>query len=120
MRTNIPVTKAVFDGFVIEPAATALDAANGHVVTPREARQLRLRVNNSAVTTHTVTVDPGSGAGSEPGVAALAVPVAPSQTVHIGPFTSARFDQAGGTSINIDLDAGFTGTVWAFEDPRGD
>lgn len=126
-RTNLPITNAVANSGVVNPTATAIDQANGMNValassaipSASQMDMLILVVDNTAVGAHVVTVRAGT---SNPpafrgGIGDMTVSVGASQIGYIGPFEPARFEQSDG-SLNIDFDAGTTGTVLALLVPK--
>lgn|SRR5487761_1939031 len=127
-RTNLPTSLLPADvvAGLADPAGTAIDQANGMnivlasgaVPAAPTARNLFLRVANSAAGAHNVIVRAGVYPPAfRAGIGDLTVNVLATSTKWIGPFTAARFAQADG-SINIDFDAGTTGTITAFLSPE--
>ncbi|MFE4420437.1 hypothetical protein [Streptomyces sp. NPDC056817] len=120
-RTAVNYSKLSANGSLTDPAGTTIDAAlvtNGVVVNAADPEHTLLRVTNSAAGAKNVTVRAGSGrqswmAGS--GDRVQSVPA--SGTVWLGPFTSARFQQAG-SRLHVDFESGTTGTVTVFKIPR--
>lgn len=125
-RTNLPLSTLTPNSSIAAPTGTAIDQANGMNVqiptntfpaTP-ECDHLFLLATNSAAGSHIVTVRAGVGGGATPGAAFraglgdLAITVGASATRWIGPFDPARFLQVDG-SVNVDFDAGTTGTIIA-------
>ena len=132
-RTNLPTTALVPNNAVLNPASTALDAANGmniQIVTngvPAGGNldDLILLVTNTTATSKAVTIRAGSN------VNALNVPAfraaigdlvtqpltATTGSAYLGPFDISRFQQPDG-SLNIDFAAGMTGTVTALLKPK--
>ena len=114
-RTALPVTTAYNSGAA--PTATAIDATNSHVIavsaTPTE--ELLISVNNTTVSTKTVTIKAG---GNPPALAAgqgdLVVTCATSTNGIPLRVESARFLQADGT-INLDIAASMTGTIVVYK-----
>ena len=119
-RTNVPKSNWVGNGNLADPAGTALDPTNDHVVAAAPTDRLMLRVTNTHGSAHNVTVKAGV---YPPAMAAgqgdLTVQVAATTGVQwIGPLESGRFIQADG-SIYVDLpDAAHTGTITAFVLPK--
>lgn len=114
-RTNVPLSIFVGNGNLDDPAGTAGDAVNGHVVTGAPLDEIILRIHNGGGAGITATVRAGvyppalsNGQGD------LAVTVAAGATEWIGPFTGARFAQKDG-SLNLDLSAAASVTVTAFQ-----
>ena len=128
-RTNLPVTALAANSGVLNPVATAVDQANGMniaLVALRNtipagggADELVLVVSNTAAAAHNVTVR--AGASNPPAFRKdkgdIAVSVTNGQTAYVGPFEWARICQPDG-SINVDFDAGFTGTILPILLPR--
>lgn len=118
-RTNVPLSKWVGNGHLTDPAGTAVDITNDHVITPGSADRLVLRVTNTHGSPHNVVVKAGA---YPPAIASgqgdLTVTVAATTGVEwIGPLESGRFAQADGT-INVDIEAAHTGTITAFMLPK--
>jgi hypothetical protein len=112
-RTVVPVTPFTRDGLTT-PGTTAVDPANGHELTFVKSGDLILEVNNTATVAKTVTLKKGldptlSLGGGDLGP--LSVPAASRR--FIGPIDSARYVQPG-QKINVDLEAGITGTIAAY------
>jgi len=110
-------------GDIADPAGTTIDATlvtNGVVINTADPNLTVLRVTNSAGSTKKVTVR----AGGTDGPAWMGVQgdyetsVATTATRWIGPLSEARYLQHG-TKLNIDFEAGFTGTITAFKLARG-
>lgn len=110
---------------LLDPAGTAIDQANGMNVALASgaipanptARNLFLRVNNSAAGPHICTIRAGVNPPAfRAPIGDLAVTVVNATTRWIGPLEAARFMQNDG-SINVDFDAGTTGTITAFVSP---
>jgi len=122
-RTALPLTSLTANGAVLNQAGTAIDAANGMVVTiPTTAipsggslDRLVLYVQNSFAGTKTVTVKAGANPPAfRSGVGDFTSGnlTASTGTAFIGPFDISRFIQADNT-LNIDFAASMTGTIWA-------
>lgn len=97
---------------------TAIDQVNGMVVTPKRSHRLVLFIYNSAAGAHVYTIragiyPPAESMGQGDLVSASIPTVA---FAIVTGLSGARFLQAGG-AINIDFDAGTTGTIWAYEQP---
>jgi hypothetical protein len=114
-RTAVAVTDLTAATSVADPAGTTADATNGHVITGTRPEVLVLRVKNTTggalnaiVRAGTFPIAESSGQGD------LTVSVGAGATVFIGPLESARFLQNDG-SVNVDLQATFTGTVTGFK-----
>lgn len=111
---------------LLDPAGTAVDQANGMnialasgaVPANPTARNLFLRVANTAVSPFTVIVRQGVNPPSfRAPIGDLTVTVTNATTKWVGPLEAARFMQNDG-SINVDFDAGTTGTITAFVSPE--
>ncbi|MFD9905627.1 hypothetical protein [Streptomyces sp. NPDC059063] len=118
-RTAVPYSNLVPNGNLAQPAGTALDATNDHVINSAVPELTVLRVTNTDGSPHTVTVKAGD---NPPALAAgqgdLTVSVAATTGVQlIGPFESGRFLQANGT-MEIDIEASHAGTITALRVPR--
>jgi hypothetical protein len=124
-RTNLAVTTLAQAG-LIQPAGTAIDQANGMnipiqssaIPAAEDAYGLIIQVANTFAGTKTVTIR----AGVQPPafrnlLGDLVVSATTTSTWLIGPIEPARFAQADG-SINVDFQAGITGTINAFLVPR--
>lgn len=123
-RTAVPYSNANVNGALADPAGTAADPTNGHVVsdglTPPTSypEQTVLRVKNTTGGALNAIVR----AGAQPlaiaaGQGDLTVAVAAGAIVFIGPLESGRFAQKDG-QIYLDLQAGFAGTVTALKVAR--
>lgn len=130
-RTNIPLSDFVPNASLADPAGTAADAANGHVINPdadwpnATLEEIVLRVVNGGGGSTEVTVLAGANPPAlQAGEGNLVESVAAGATEFIGPFTSARFRQvaddaagdAGGLWVDLDVDTSVTLT--AFRTPR--
>lgn len=125
-RTAIPVTNLVVNAKTAI-STTNIDQANGmnlalasNAIPPvANTSNLVLVVNNTAAGAHNFILR--KGASNPPAFRAplgdLTISVSATTTVYIGPFDFARFTQSDG-SLNIDFDAGTTGTVQALLVPR--
>lgn len=123
-RTNAPTHALTGNGSIAVPAATTADQANGMNVALASgaipaapgARDLILLVANTAASPLNCIIRAGVGGGATPGPAFrsglgdLTVQITNGTSVYIGPLESARFAQLDG-SINVDFQAGFTGTI---------
>lgn len=127
-RTNLPTSTlpGMAAAGLADPAGTAIDATNGMNVALAStaipagptARNLFLRVANTAASAKNVIVRAGVYPPAfRQGLGDLTVNVVNATTKWVGPFEAARFTQADG-SINIDFDAGTTGTITAFLSPE--
>lgn len=129
-RTNLPLSALVAEASVAlgtytglaDPAGTAIDQANGMNVSLATtaipaapgAELLLLRVANTAASPKNVIIRAGAYPPAfESGKGDQNVSVTNGTTRWIGPFEYARHAQADG-SINVDFDAGTTGTITAF------
>ncbi len=120
-RTNVPKSVLVANGSIAAPTGTAIDQTNGMNVVigttaiPSAANleSLFLVVGNSAAGTKNAIVRAGSPPPAfRSGIGDLTVAVGAGATVWVGPLETARFAQADG-SLNLDFEAGMTGTVIA-------
>lgn len=127
-RTNLPTSTLPGQAMagLADPAGTAIDAANGMnialasgaIPAAPTARNLFLRVANTAASAKNVIVRAGAlPPAFRSGLGDLTVNVTNATTKWIGPLESSRFSQADG-SINVDFDAGTTGTITAFLAPE--
>lgn len=110
-------------------AGTTIDSTlvtNGVVITGVPLEELVLQVTNTASSALDCTISAGDNPPADAaGLGALvsefsAGNVTP-QIKYVGPFSSARFIQAGGTeagALFVDFETGFTGTLRAFRVPR--
>jgi hypothetical protein len=118
-RTAVPYSNLVGNGSLADPAGTALDAANDHVIANADAERTLLRVTNTHTAAHNVTLKAGT---YPPAIAAgqgdlvVAVP-ANTGVAWIGPVESGRFLQNDG-SVLVDVEASHTGTITAFRLPK--
>jgi hypothetical protein len=123
-RTTITKTALTRNGSVNAATAgvyQAFDQVNGMQVNAGEAGKTILHVKNTNAATRTVTVR--AGAGGHLGMAWMAglgdqavVVGATTGDAILGPFESARFEQADGM-IYVDADAAAGLTIAAFEIP---
>jgi len=140
-RTSVPVTTLTSETAVADPAGTALDATDHHVIDcagiPIE--ELAIRVVNTTASEKTVTVVAGdSPPADQAGLGPLSI-VCDAATVDTYYLTqavdaesieittpvvewasgliSARHLQSDGT-VNVDVESGMTGTISAFRIPR--
>ncbi|MET9848876.1 hypothetical protein [Streptomyces ossamyceticus] len=122
-RTSVPISNLVGNGSLADPAGTAIDPTNDHVISLStvHSEELVIRVTNTHSSAHTVTLKAG---GTNPpawrgGQGDLTASVAANTGVTwIGPVSSSRFQQAGG-NLYIDIEASHAGTITAFKVPRG-
>lgn len=127
-RTNVPVTPMVAGGTITaDPAGTALDPTNGHIIGPRvQAEQIVIRVNNTSGSGKTLTLKVGNNmALGSPGSLGDLVMSLPTGVSWVGPFESGRFAQSRndtGTAVGgflfADVQAAATGTITVFNVPR--
>jgi hypothetical protein len=127
-RTNLPVSAFVANSAtgLTDPAGTTIDQANGmNVVMTTETvpptydamRGFFLRVHNTAAGTQHVIIRAGKNPPSfRADLGDLTVAVATTATVWVGPLDMSVYAQAD-DSVNVDFDAGTTGTVTAFVAP---
>src|SRR5581483_343518 len=122
-RTPVPTTELVVNSNIADPAGTAVDPTNGHIISvaplPAGAQleELHIESNSTFAGAKTFTFKAGANppalsAGQGDLVVSLNAVVG-----HVGPFSSSRFAQKDG-SIWIDVQAGATGTIKAFHVPR--
>lgn len=123
-RTNLPthtLTGEASTGLA-DPTGAAIDQANGMNVALAStaiphgpnARQLLLRVDNTAASPYAVIVRAGAYPPAfRSGEGDLSVTVTNATVAWVGPFDAARHVQADG-SINVDFASGMTGTITAF------
>lgn len=121
-RTAVSYTALTPNGHTSDVAGTTIDATlvtNGVVINGVDPERTLLRVTNTAGTDKVVTVKAGTGVQSwMAGQGDLATTVAAtSGKEFIGPFTSARFQQAG-SKLYVDFASGFTGTITVFKLPK--
>jgi hypothetical protein len=117
-RTAVPYSLLVANSSLADPAGTALDATNDHVINAAKPERTILRVSNTAAAAKTITVKAGD---NPPALAAglgdvtyeLAAGNITEQFVWIGPFESGRFLQNDGT-MHVDVATDHTGTITAF------
>lgn len=121
-RTNLPTSTLAGEALLTDPAGTAIDQANGMNValasgaipSAPSVNLLLLRVANSAAGAHNVIVRAGVYPPAfRSGLGDLTLSVPAGATRWIGPLEGARHVQADG-SLNVDFDAGTTGTITAF------
>jgi hypothetical protein len=117
-RTAVPVTKLAANGSIANPAGTAVDPTNGHVISGARFRKLLIRVTNTNGTDRLATVKAGAYPPAESsGLGDLVVTVpATTGDVLIGPLESARFSQANG-DILVNLGASIAGVIAAIALP---
>jgi hypothetical protein len=116
------LTKNTFvpNASLADPVANTVTQANGSYIAGGSAsEQIVIRVTQTAASAKAVTVragvhPPAISAGQGDYVSAQ---IAQNAVLWLGPFTSGRFLQADG-KINIDYEAGFTGSATCFVLPR--
>ena len=116
-RDAVAVTALASGAATTTPAGVAIAPANGANVAQSDASLTVVRVTNSAGAAKNVTVK----AGAKPpavrsGIGDLVVAVAAGADKMLC-LESARFAQADG-SINVDFEAGMTGTISAVSIPK--
>lgn len=122
-RTALTPVTLTANTSTADPAGTALDATNSHVVTPVAALdEYVIRVVNTTASTKTVTIkagdNPPADAAGQGDITVSLTDGSSTPTVKwVGPLTSARFIQNDGT-LNIDVAASMTGTITVFRIPR--
>jgi hypothetical protein len=117
-RTALTVTEMTPNGQIADPAGTAVDPTNGHIVNaPVNLEELYFEINSTFAGAKTFTFKAGvyppalaSGQGDLVVTLNAAVGI-------VGPLTSARFMQADG-SVWIDVAAAATGTIKVIHMPR--
>jgi hypothetical protein len=119
-RTNLPVTALSRTAkVVVTPSSgTAIDVANGMVVTGVPMEELVIQVINTFAGAKIVTIQAGA---NPPALAAaqgaMTGSLAQNEVADFGPFEGARFSQANG-DLFIDFEAAMTGNVRALRVPR--
>lgn len=118
-RTAVTVTELTANAATSEPAGTAADPTNDHVISGVPCEELLIRLANTNGSDRVATIKAGDNPPAlEAGLGDLSVTVPATTGVKwIGPLTSARFVQDDGTVL-IDLAASFAGTVTAYRIPR--
>jgi hypothetical protein len=117
-RTSITAAALVANGSITDPTGTTTGVGdgNGVVLAGGYVERVLLRVANGGGSSATVKIKAGSGAAAlSAGQGDQAVSVGAGATAWIGPFESARFQQADG-SLAVDATAAVT--VTAFQGPR--
>ena len=114
-RTAVPYSLLVANSSLADPAGTALDATNDHVISAAKPEQTVLRVTNTHGSDHVITIKAGDNPPAwAAGLGDLTVTVAATSGVQwIGPFESGRFLQNDGT-MHVDVVTDHTGTITAF------
>ncbi|MGW2724807.1 hypothetical protein [Streptomyces sp. NPDC001492] len=121
-RTALSYTSFTPNSHTTDVAGTTIDSTlvtNGVVINGVDPEHTVLRVTNTATGAKNLIVRTGSGTQSwMAGQGDLTVSVgANTGKEFIGPFTSARFQQDGST-LYVDFESGFTGTITAFKMPK--
>jgi len=118
-RTAVAYSELVANSNLADPAGTALDATNDHVINAAEPERTVLRVTNTNGSDRVVTIVAGDNPPAlAAGLGNKDVTVAATSGVQwIGPFESGRYIQSDGTML-IDVAASMTGTITAFKLPR--
>lgn len=127
-RTAVTVTALAANtlaAFIAGTTGTAIDATNSHKITPPAGcpiEELVVIITNTTASTKVATV---KGGVNPPAVAAgsgdLACSLTDGSTTpqsKVVVLGSGRFSQANG-DINIDIGAGMTGFITAFQVPTG-
>jgi len=122
-RTAVTPTPFNPNGHTTDVAGTTIDStlvSNGVVINNVDPERTLIRITNTAGTDKVVTVKAGTGVQSwMAGQGDLTTTVAAtSGKEFIGPFTSARFQQAG-SKLYVDFASGTTGTITVFKLPKG-
>lgn len=116
-RTAVTVTELVPNGSVADPATTAIDPTNGHVISGANLEELYLRINATFAGAKNYTIKAGANPPAlEAGQGDLVIAINNAVKV-VGPFSSQRFAQKDG-SLNVDVEAAATGTIAAVHVPR--
>jgi hypothetical protein len=117
-RTNVPITDLLANAENENPASTAIDAANNHVIPAgAKTRRLLLRIVNTFAGSKTVTIKAGVNPPSvRAGIGDLAVVMGAQNDVAYVVLESARFAQANG-DIYVDVAAATTGSILALRLP---
>lgn len=117
-RTNVPLTNLLANNGISEPAGTAVDPANGHVIDVTGlSGQVIIEINNTFAGTKVVTVKAGdtNPPAFRKDLGDLAYTAQASGRSFIGPLESARFIQRASDpgKLYVDLAAAITGTIAA-------
>jgi 3-hydroxyisobutyrate dehydrogenase-like beta-hydroxyacid dehydrogenase len=125
-RTDVPTTKLAINVDIADPAGVAVDAANSHrvviggasgIAAGTEPRRVLIRISNTSAGTPTVTIVRGPGA-QDPAAADLVTTAIPATTGVRDIVVGTKYIQADG-GIYLNITAGHTGVVQAFELPAG-
>lgn len=112
-RTSVPTPVVAKGSSTLQATGAALDPANGHVVVPpTTSGHTLLDIDSTFAGVKTFTIKKGVHPGSELGD--LVVSLNAQRALLLVP--SDRFLQADGT-VNVDVQAGATGTVRAYHIP---
>lgn len=119
-RTALPYSNLAGNASTADPAGTAIDVANGMVLSGAVPEETVIRVTNSAGATKLVTIGAGdmppalaSGQGAVTGTVGATTGV-----LWFGPFESGRVLKKDGTMV-VDFAASTAGFITAFRVPRG-
>lgn len=116
-RTAVPLSTFTKNASLADPAGTAGDATNDHIVSGARLEEIVLRVANGGAGTINATVVAGANPPAlSAGQGNLAEAILAGATEFLGPFESARFEQADG-SLWLDLDVDTSVTITAFQVP---
>jgi hypothetical protein len=118
-RTNIPVVEMVPNAQIADPAGTAVDPANGHIVSPAVGglEEMYFEINSTFAGAKTFTFKAGANPPAlSAGQGDLIVTLNAAVGI-VGPLSSARFAQKD-SSVWIDVAAAATGTIKAIHMPR--
>jgi hypothetical protein len=119
-RTAVPITALLANSEIANPAGTAVDPTNDHVIAAGgKTDRLWIRCTNTSAGAKTLTVVKGVNPPAvRGGIGDLVVSI-PATTGDrlVGPLESARFAQANG-DIYVDLEAAITGIIAAFRLPK--
>ena len=123
VRTNVPISQTNLDALFADPAGTAADATNDHVITlTKPLSELLVRVVHTTASAKICTFVAGDNPPADAaGAGNLATSFANGSVTPVVRWfvlSSARFGQNDGT-LSIDLEAGFTGFITAFALPAG-
>ena len=103
-----------------QPTATAIDATNNHVFTPdRSFDQLMIVLLNTFAGSKAVTIKAGvNPPAKRKDLGDLTITLAAQNDRAYQVLEGARFVQADGT-VNIDVAASMTGSIWVLGIPKG-
>jgi len=119
-RTAVPITAMSSAGTSNQPTATAIDATNNHVFTPdRSFDQLMIVLLNTFAGSKAVTIKAGvNPPAKRKDLGDLTITLAAQNDRAYQVLEGARFVQADGT-VNIDVAASMTGSIWVLGIPKG-